>query len=155
MSVINTVRLMATFLAIKTSSVPGGMENAESKIVFPRLIEGRSDGELSLVVHDGLTLNLRRSSAFADDFDLTSHVENIKVVYKVSLRSGLPRCQEEKVKVVGAIPNNVTLVKHRMHSAKHATTMFTTATTTNFVYHNSALSLTRPFWLAMTAFVFP
>ncbi|XP_075728131.1 venom metalloproteinase antarease TserMP_A-like isoform X3 [Rhipicephalus microplus] len=46
--------------------------HAETR-VYPRLIEGRADdGDLSLNIHTGLTLHLRKSSILAREFILTS-----------------------------------------------------------------------------------
>ncbi|KAL1485851.1 hypothetical protein MTO96_031711 [Rhipicephalus appendiculatus] len=63
-------------------SMPEAMPCGENKtcrqetLVYPRLLESRADdSDILLHVHEGLTLNLRKSSIFARDFVLTTSTD--------------------------------------------------------------------------------
>lgn len=63
---------------------PVAIGNAERRIVFPKLIEGRTDGMLSVLVQEDVTLNLRKASVFSDVFDFTTTEGETEVINKVS-----------------------------------------------------------------------
>uniref|UniRef100_A0A0K8R595 Putative metalloprotease n=1 Tax=Ixodes ricinus TaxID=34613 RepID=A0A0K8R595_IXORI len=49
--------------------------------VFPKLVESRSSsGELTLIMHAGLVLKLRRISVFSDNFQVTTYSDNYKII---------------------------------------------------------------------------
>ncbi|XP_040074899.1 snake venom metalloproteinase-disintegrin-like mocarhagin [Ixodes scapularis] len=55
--------------------------------VFPKLVEPRSStGELTLIIHAGLVLKLRRISVFADNFQVTTYSDNYKIVEQNSAK---------------------------------------------------------------------